>query len=168
MRAFAGWIEATALSQALSSQADWLWPLSESVHFVGLVLVIGCAGFFDLRLMGLMKGRVSIAAARQLIPWAQAGLCLSLSTGLIFFISEPQQYVVKAAWWAKVAFLAVAMMNALVFEVMFGKRLDAIDPADDPPLALRVIGFVSLVAWLGALYFGRMLPYLEPGLDSNL
>jgi hypothetical protein len=168
MSAFAVWLEGTALSQALSAQADWLWPLSESWHFVGLVLVIGCAGFFDLRLMGFMKGRVSIAAARQLIPWAQAGLCVSLATGLIFFISEPQQYIVKTAWWAKVAFLLVAATNALVFEVAFGRRLDSMGSEDDPPLAFRVIGFVSLVAWLGALYFGRMLPYLEPGLDSNL
>jgi hypothetical protein len=168
MSAFAAWLGNTALSQLLSSQAVWLWPLSESVHFVGLVLVIGCAGFFDLRLMGFMKGHVSIGAARQLIPWAQAGLCVSLATGLIFFISEPQQYVVKTAWWAKVAFLAIAVANALVFEVAFGRRLDSLRADADPPLALKAIGFVSLVAWLGVLCFGRLLPYLEPGLDSNL
>ena len=30
----------------------WVWPLCETLHFVGLALVIGVAGFFDLRLMG--------------------------------------------------------------------------------------------------------------------
>jgi hypothetical protein len=168
MTAFAIWLKGTALSQALSAQAAWLWALAESLHFVGLVLVIGCAGFFDLRLLGFMKGRVSVAAARQLIPWAQVGLCISLATGLVFFISEPQQYVVKTAWWAKVAFLGLAVMNAVVFEVAYGRRLDELGEEDDTPVSYKVIGLVSLLGWLGALYFGRMLPYFEPALDSNL
>jgi hypothetical protein len=168
MTAFAVWLKGTAVSQALSAQAEWIWALSESVHFVGLVLVIGCAGFFDLRLMGFMRRRVSLAAARQFIPWAQLGLCLSLASGLVFFVSEPQQYVVKSAWWAKVGFLALAGVNAAVFETIAGRRIDELDPDADSPVACKVIGFLSLASWLGVLYFGRMLPYFEPGLDSNL
>ena len=34
----------------------WLWPLCEIFHFVGLILLIGAVGTFDLRLIGFGKG----------------------------------------------------------------------------------------------------------------
>jgi hypothetical protein len=168
MNMFVVWLKATPVSQTLAAQAEWLWPLCESFHFVGLVLVIGCAGFFDLRLMGFMRHQISMTAAHGFVKWAKVGFGISLCTGLIFFVSEPQQYVVKSAWWAKVAFLGVAGLNAMIFEKILSKQVDAADQSGIQPLAFKIVGFVSLLAWLAVLYFGRMLPYLEPGLDSNL
>ena len=34
----------------------WGWPAVESLHFIGLSLLIGTVGMFDLRMMGLEKG----------------------------------------------------------------------------------------------------------------
>jgi hypothetical protein len=31
----------------------WGWPIAESLHFIGLCLLVGCVGTFDLRLLGL-------------------------------------------------------------------------------------------------------------------
>ena len=36
--------------------AAWGWPAVESLHFIGLSLLIGTVGLFDLRMMGLAKG----------------------------------------------------------------------------------------------------------------
>ena len=68
---FAQWLHATPASNWINS-SRWLWPLCESLHFMGLSLLIGITGFFDLRLMGFFR-RVSIAAARDLMPFALAG-----------------------------------------------------------------------------------------------
>ena len=51
----------------------WGWPTMESLHFLGLCLLIGGVGTFDLRLLGVAK-RVPIAAVHHLIPWGIAGL----------------------------------------------------------------------------------------------
>jgi hypothetical protein len=67
-----------------------------------------------------------------------------------------------------VSFLVIALANAVVFELVFGRRLDDLDARGETPASFKAIGFISLVAWLAVLYFGRMLPYLEPGLNSNL
>jgi hypothetical protein len=168
LSAFVIWLRATAISQTVAAQAEWLWAIAESLHFFGLALVIGCAGVFDLRLMGFMRRHVSIDAVHGYITWAKVGFAISLVSGAIFFISEPQQYVVKSAWWWKVGFLVLAGANALVYETQFSRRLGALPPHDEPPLALKALGLVSLVSWFAVLYFGRMLPYLEPGLNSNL
>jgi hypothetical protein len=38
----------------------WVWPLCETIHFIGLAMVVGIAGFFDLRLLGFFN-RVPIS-----------------------------------------------------------------------------------------------------------
>ena len=48
------WLQATTLSRAIVS-ATWLWPVAEILHFVGLALVLGLAGFFDARLLGWFR-----------------------------------------------------------------------------------------------------------------
>jgi len=158
VEAFAEYLQNTPVSLFLQSQAAWLWPLSETVHFIGLALLIGATGFFDLRLMGFMK-RVPIAVARQYMPLALCGFGLNLTTGTMFFVAQPHQYVVSWAWWGKVAFLLVAGLNAAFFETTQGARLVAIGAGEDTPLVFKVVGAVSLVAWFAVLYFGRMLPF---------
>jgi hypothetical protein len=158
MDAFVEWLRATSLSQAIVYQI-WVWPLCETLHFVGLAMIIGIAGFFDLRLMGFFKA-IPIDDARELMPLAVIGFLLNLTTGVTFFIGHPEQYAHNPAWWWKVAFLAVAGINALIFQVAVGKQTVGLRPGVDTPVAAKAIGVVSLISWFGVLYFGRMLPFL--------
>jgi len=158
VEAFARYLQSTSVSLFLQSQSAWLWPLSETVHFIGLALLIGATGFFDLRLLGFMK-RVPLTVARQFMPMALLGFGLNLTTGIRFFVAQPYQYVVNWAWWGKVAFLLVAGFNAVFFETTQGARILAIGAGDDTPLIFKVVGALSLLAWFAVLYFGRMLPF---------
>ena len=49
-------------------RTHWAWPIAESLHFIGLCLLVGCIGSFDLRLLGVAR-RVPIAAMHRLVPW---------------------------------------------------------------------------------------------------
>ena len=152
------WLKATALSHAMV-ESQWLWPLCEMLHFVGLALLVGAAGIFDLRLMGLLKS-IPLAAAMQLRGWAAAGIAINVVTGVMFFIGAPGQYVNNPAWWAKLAFLGVAIANVLVFETRHGKRMLIITAEEHTPTSFKVAGAVSIASWAAVLYFGRMLPFL--------
>ena len=158
MNASVAWLESTTLSRAIVHYR-WIWPICEILHFVGLTLVIGIAGFFDLRLMGFMK-RVPVSAARDLMPLAMAGLLLNLITGATFFIGTPHQYMGNVAWWAKMFFLVLAGLNAVLFEKIVGARTMTLGAGDDTPRSAKLVGAVSLVSWLGVLYWGRMLPFI--------
>ena len=50
--------------------SKWGWPFCETVHFLGLSLLMGTIGMFDLRLLGMGK-RVPWLSALQvkLVPW---------------------------------------------------------------------------------------------------
>ena len=61
----------------------WAWPLCEIFHFVGLILLFGAVGTFDLRLLGLGKG-IRPAILSRLIPWGVLGFGLCVATGFVF------------------------------------------------------------------------------------
>jgi hypothetical protein len=156
--AVVSWLKTTALSQAMV-ESQWLWPLCEMFHFVGLALLVGAAGIFDLRLMGRLKS-IPLNATMQLRGWAAAGIAINVVTGVMFFVGAPGQYINNPAWWAKVAFLGIAMANVLVFETRHGKRLLIMTADEHTPTSFKVAGAVSIASWAAVLYFGRMLPFL--------
>jgi hypothetical protein len=98
------------------TSTPWLWPLCETLHFIGLALLIGVAGLFDLRMLGVLR-RVSLAAVMDLRGWAALGLAINLITGLMFFVGAPDQYIHNPAWCAKVGFITIAGLNILAFEL---------------------------------------------------
>ena len=115
----------------------------------------------DLRMLGFVR-RVSLASVMDLRPWAALGLAINLVTGLMFFVGAPDQYIHNPAWWTKVAFILIAGLNILAFELSpHAKALvQAVGAGDNTPLRLKFAGGISLFSWFAVLYFGRMLPFI--------
>ena len=155
---FAQWLRATPASEWINS-STWIWPLCESLHFMGLSLLVGITGFFDLRLMGFFR-RVSVSAARDLMPFALIGFAINVVTGLVFLTGLPEQYARNPVWWYKVGFLMLAGLNALFYETRLSATVLALGPGSDTPTAVKLIGLVSLVSWFAVLYCGRMLAFI--------
>ena len=157
-RAIVVYLKSTAISHAMS-MSPVLWPICETLHFIGLALLIGAAGLIDLRLMGFFKS-VPVGAMMQLRKWAALGLLINVVTGTLFFVGAPDQYIHNPAWYAKLTFLLVAMINVAVFETRQGKRMLTLAANENTPVSFKVAGAVSIGSWFLVLYFGRMLPFL--------
>ena len=158
MDVFVHWLRATPASEWIN-RSTWIWPLCESLHFMGLSLLVGITGFFDLRLMGFFR-RVSVSAARDLMPFALIGFAINVVTGLVFLTGLPEQYARNPVWWYKVGFLMLAGLNALFYETRLSAKVLALGPGSDTPTAVKLIGLVSLVSWFAVLYCGRMLAFI--------
>jgi hypothetical protein len=161
MAQFAAWVESTWISKTLFGMS-WLWPASESLHFIGLCMLIGGAGLLDLRLMGFFRG-LAIRHVKALMPWAIGGFFINAVTGALFLIMQPHLYLGSAVWWAKVGFIVLAGANATFFETRLAVPALAMDPDADTSTSMKVIGAVSLFSWFAVMYCGRMLPYLGTG-----
>ena len=161
MADFSSWMESTAISKALFG-ISWLWPACESLHFLGLCVLIGGAGLLDLRLMGFFRG-VALRDVKAFMPWAISGFAVNLVTGVLFLIMQPHLYLSSAVWWWKVAFLLLAGLNAMFFETRLSTRALALSPDAPMPTPLKMVGALSLFSWFAVLYCGRMLPYLGTG-----
>ena len=156
--AYVAYLKSTSISHFMT-MSPVAWPLCETLHFIGLALLIGTVGMLDLRLLGRMR-HMSFATVHSLIPWGIAGFVINLITGVLFFVGAPDQYLANLAWWYKLAFLAIAGINVVYFETTQAQRALAIGSGDDTPRAFKVIGAVSIVSWFMVLYWGRMLPFI--------
>jgi hypothetical protein len=158
--AFGKWLTTTTVGQQMVHQ-PWLWPACETLHFVGLALLIGVAGLFDLRLLGFLR-RASLGAVMDLRGWAALGLAVNLVTGLMFFAGAPGQYLHNVAFAWKLLFILIAGLNIVIFELAPATKalIASVGPGDDTPLRFKLAGGVSLFSWFAVLYYGRMLPFV--------
>jgi hypothetical protein len=154
------WLETTRVSWAVRGGVPWIWPACETIHFIGLCLLVGIIGAVDLRLLGQLKG-IPIRALERLVPWAVMGFLLCALTGALFYTGAPGQYYTNNIFWIKIAFIAAAGLNVLIFYASgIARTVDALPADANTPWSAKLIGVTSLVLWLGVVLWGRMLPFL--------
>jgi hypothetical protein len=150
------------------NQNPWGWPLLEVAHFVGLALLFGIVGMFDLRVLGVAKG-LPLEPFRRLLPWALFGFLLSVTSGLgftlglganLFGVNAYDVLVTNTYLQLKLILIALAGVNALLFYVTgVGREVDALGPGDDASTRAKAMAAASLVLWTGVMYFGRLIPW---------
>jgi hypothetical protein len=159
VEAFAAWIKSTSFS-AFVTQSVWVWPAAETLHFIGLAMLIGVVALMDLRMLGVAK-RMPFVALHRLVPWALAGFAICLVTGIVFIAGDPLQYVHNTVFWFKLLFIFLAGLNVIVFYLTgIFQNVERLGPDEDAPLGAKLIAATSLVLWVGVMYLGRMLPFL--------
>ena len=151
-----GLIHADALGAFVVGE-PWMWPTCETLHFVGLSLLLGVVLAVDLRMLGVMKG-VSFMTLHRLLPWGILGFGINVLTGMLFFVGAPGQYTTNGAFQWKIALVMVAAANALYFTVI--DETWVLGPGDDAPLTAKVMAAGAMLLWVGVMFCGSMLPFL--------
>ncbi|HEY3824401.1 MAG TPA: hypothetical protein VGL82_07565 [Bryobacteraceae bacterium] len=149
-------VDAAALGVFITG-TKWMWPVCETLHFIGLSLLMGVVFLVDLRMMGMMKS-LSFPVLHRLLPWGILGFGLNVLTGLLFFIGNPGQYFASTPFQWKMAFVLVAGANALYF-TMFDE-VWALAPGDDAPMRAKVAAGSAVALWIAIMWCGNMLPFI--------
>jgi len=100
-------------------------------------------------------------ALHKLVPWGVAGYVLNVTTGVMFVVSAPDQYLFNPAFQVKLSLMAIAGLNVLFFyRFVFGPVKAA--GADAVPGSARTAAAVSLSCWVGVIVCGRLITYFRP------
>ena len=134
----------------------WVWVTSETLHFIGLSLLIGVLLLINLRTLGIIK-TVPFGALDRLLPWAVLGFGLNIITGMLFFAAAPQQYTKNPAFYWKLIFVIAAGFNTLYF---FFDKGWAVEPGHGTRPISRLVAASALFLWVGVMYWGSMLPFI--------
>jgi hypothetical protein len=141
----------------LMSFQSWAWPAAESLHFVGMVLVFGVALAVNLRMLGAMKS-ISFEAMHRLLPLGILGFVTNVVTGMVFFISSPGLYVGNEGFTMKVYMLVLCGLSVIYFTVAEGPW--KVGEGQSAPLSAKIVSVLTMAFVLGAMYYGRLLPFL--------
>ena len=139
------------------TETPWMWPTCETLHFVGLTLLLGVVLLVDLRVLGVMKG-VSFASLHRLLPWAAFGFGVNVITGMLFFVGIPGQYINNKAFYWKIGFVMLAGLNAVYFTLL--KEPWELGPREDASFTAKIAAASAMILWVCVMYYGSMLPFL--------
>ena len=151
LESFSIWLRTTQLSSFVVTYT-WVWPTCETLHFIGLAMLIGTVWIMDLRMLGVAKG-LPLAPLHRLIRWGVAGFIINFVTGVLFFVGTPYQYIGNIGFYLKMLFIVLAGINVLVFYLTVFHRVEMLEPGEDAPFPAKVIAVLSLVLWLGVMSF---------------
>ena len=158
MKSFFDWLENTSWAEGIR-QSMWWYPALEIVHIVGIVVLVGSAFMFDLRLLGVSKSVPLSVLSSHLLPWSARGLFLIIPSGILLFITNANALATDLTFWLKMALLVVAALNALMFRRFMHKRPPVKIGEAALPVATKVIAAVSIAVWIAVIACGRLLAY---------
>lgn len=152
------WLQQSRLAVTVGESA-WLYPAAETLHILAFVVTVGCLLVLDARLIGLGRRFPFDQVAGALLPWAIGAFCLTIPTGILLLLPEAASIGQNPAFLFKMALIALAAVNAVVFHI--GPwRVRERWANGTPPLSARVSGAVSIVLWTGVIVSGRLIAYL--------
>src|SRR5689334_15355129 len=147
------WLVQSPWANAMNGP-EWMFPVVESLHFIGFALSIGTIAIVDLRLLGLgMRRHTAAQLSQDLSRWTLAGLAMMLITGPLMFSADAVRYHVNPSFRFKMTCLTAALL------LHFTLRRWAIRP-DAPPAAARFAGALSLLLWTAVVAGGRMIAFV--------
>ncbi|MCP3136774.1 DUF6644 family protein [Pyxidicoccus xibeiensis] len=158
-RGWLGWLESTWLADVLRRE-PLLYPLLETVHILGFVVLVGAAVMFDLRLLGLSRRLPVTELAAHLLPWARRGLAVAAASGALLFLTQATQLGSSPVFGLKLALLLLAGLNAALFHRGVFRSVRDWDTDAAIPPAARVAAVLSVLLWTGVITCGRLLAYL--------
>ena len=153
------WIESSWFGH-LAGKHGWVFGLAETMHFMGLSMLLGAMAVLDLRMLRVLR-RIPIAKLLDLIPLAIVGFAIQALTGSAMFAAHPGDYWSNLAFRAKMALIVVTGLNALWFWVFELEHVRELGPGREARVSARVVAGLSLGLWLVILTIGRLLAYLQ-------
>jgi hypothetical protein len=153
------WLNQTPLSTAIR-ESIWVYPILNVLHCAGILLVAGTIVVVDLRLLGLGPRRLPVSSVvGQVVPCTLYGFGFMAVTGSLLAFSEPLRLYRSLFFPWKLAFLALAGLNALLFHLGVYRGVGAWDLKSATPARARLAGIVSIVCWIGVIAAGRAVGY---------
>jgi len=160
MLEFCQWLDQTAVGSTIR-QSLWLFPAIETVHLLGMAVLVGTITVLDLRLLGwaMPQKRVSDVTAR-LLPWAWLGFGVQVVTGTLLFSSEAVKIYGNPAFRLKMLLLLLAGIQALIFQTVVSRKLPAWDDRPSLPVMAKVMGVISILLWVAIVTAGRFIGFV--------
>ena len=139
----------------------WTTAFLMDLHFIGLVLIVGTIGIYNIRILGIAK-QMPIAPLHRLLPWGLIGLGINVATGMAAFVGAPEDYTFNAVLWLKIVALGFLGLNAAVFYLTgIFNHVERLGPWDEAPTSAKVVAMASLVLWCAVITFGRYIQVFQ-------
>jgi hypothetical protein len=132
-------------------------PIAQSVHLVGLTVLLATVLVLNLRLAGVALKDSSLDwLAQQLRPWMLGGLTVVVLSGVLIFVGTPAKYLASNPFRVKMVVLGLAVL----FQFGALRRFAAPDSAPSPRAVSLIVAALSLTLWFTVGWAGRAIAFI--------
>ncbi len=136
-------------------------PIIQTVHILGISIVMGTAVLLNLRILGWAIPSQNITEmTNRVLPWLWSALLVNVVSGAFFVFGRPNRYFNNPVFAWKMAFLLPAVLLTLFFYLMHRSQQGYWEQPDKKWPA-RALALVSLGLWIMVAMAGRWIAYLE-------
>ena len=156
MKSFAEWLSTTFLSVFIQNHNSWAIPTIQSIHIVGIAIVLGSVFMIDLRLLGLAGMDQTLRQTSDRFgPWLMGALWLMLATGILMVIGEPVRELITFSFWLKMLLVAVGTLIAVIFQRAVRKHEEVVETRR----AVKYFAVLTFLIWACIIVLGRLIAY---------
>ena len=152
---FFRWCDQTWLCNAIKG-TTWVFPLTETIHILALVVLLGSIMLLDFRLLGIgIRNWTPWRIANELRRYILWALVVILVTGWLLFMAEPMKAYDNMAFLPKMTLL----VSAILFHYTIFRKASSIDKLYTPVVA-KFAALASLFLWFGIGVMGRAIGFV--------
>ena len=154
--------QARKVAVYLLGNVPGLPPIAQSLHILGIAVVMGSIVMVDLKLLGLAVPTQNVSEMiRRLMPWTWWALSLNAVTGLLFVLARPNRYFYNPVAGWKFSMLVPAVALAFIVHWLSTREAGYWERSPGRRISARIIAVMSLVLWTGVVLAGRWIAYSE-------
>jgi hypothetical protein len=138
----------------LLSNVPGLPPIVQTVHLLGIAVIMSSVVLLDLRILGLALPSQDVQElTRRVMPWVWWTLPVMLLSGSMFVLARPRRYFTNPIFGLKFALLLPAIALAAVLHFVSVRKPD--------DWRTKLVAAMSLLLWLGVVLAGRWIAYVD-------
>jgi Ca2+/Na+ antiporter len=160
LKQFADWLSTTSPSVFIQNHNSWVIPTIQSIHIMGIGVVLGSALMICLRILGWAGLDQTLRQTTSRFgPWLTGGLCLMLATGILMVIGEPVRELVTFSFWLKMLLVAVSTLIAAIFQINLRKHERRWEETLIQRRSIQGLAILTFLIWLCIIILGRLIAY---------
>jgi hypothetical protein len=160
MKAFADWLSATPPSVWIQRHEAWALPTIQSIHIVGIGVIIGSALMITLRVLGVAgMDQTPLENQRRFGPWLLGALLVLIVTGVLMVVGEPERELLTFSFWTKMALVVVMAILATAFQLSVAGHDATWTERLFANKSFRLAALLTFVIWACIIFLGRFIAY---------
>jgi hypothetical protein len=160
LKQFAKWLSTTFLSVFIQRHNSWVIPTIQTIHIVGIGVVLGSVFMIDLRVLGWAGMDQTLRqTTTRFGPWLTAALYVQLATGVLMVIGEPVRELVTFSFWLKMFFVAVGTLIAAIFQIRLRKQEQKWEEILVNRRSIKFLAVLTFLIWVCIIILGRLIAY---------
>jgi hypothetical protein len=157
---FALWLSTTFPSVFIQTHENWMIPVIQTVHIVGIGIAVGSALMITLRVLRWAgTDQTLLETQTRFGPWLTGALWLLLASGGLLIVAEPIRELITFSFWLKMACVATLAIVATAFQRSVRQRGQQWEQTLVKRRSVRVAAMLTFVLWGCIIVLGRLIAY---------